>query len=62
MQNDMMKRPQFPAGCTITNIRLGEGHRSKYVYANLIGPDGELLISATLDYINKQIVEAGITK
>ena len=52
-------RPPFPAGCTIGNIRRGKGSRSKYVYASLYGPTGELLISATLEYINEQIKIAG---
>lgn len=56
---ELAARAPFPAGCTIRNIRRGEGHRAKYVYASLYGPDGELLISATLDYINEQIVAAG---
>ena len=42
----------FPAGCVIKDIRPGKGKRINYVYASLYGPDGELLISATLDYIN----------
>ena len=48
----------FPAGCTIRNIRPGTGGRKQWVYAGLYGPDGELLISATLEYINAQFVGA----
>lgn len=49
---------RFPAGCTITNIRPGEGARSAFVYASLRGPDGGLLIAATLQYINEQLTGA----
>ena len=52
-------RQPFHAGCTITNIRRGVGARAKNVYATLRGPDGEVLIVATLDYINAEIVKAG---
>ena len=48
----------FPAGCKIINIEPGTGNRETLVYATLIGPDGELLISATLDYINQQLIGA----
>ncbi len=52
-------RPPFPKGCTIRNIRRGDGFRSRWVYACLYGPDDKLLISATLDYINDQLLAAG---
>lgn len=45
--------------CTISHIHQGKGKRSCYVYADLYSPDGELLISATLDYINKKIIKQG---
>lgn len=54
------KRPPFPARSTIRNIRNGTGSRSNIVYAALYGPDDELLIAATLDYIVKQIEIAGV--
>jgi hypothetical protein len=41
----------IPKGCTITDIRRGRAGRSDWIYAKLVRPDGELLISATLDYI-----------
>lgn len=47
--------PKFPAGCYISNIHRGEnGH----VYAHLTAPDGRLLISATLDYIQDELSKA----
>ncbi len=52
-------RPPFPKGCTIRNIRRGDGFRSQWVYACLYGPDDTLLISSTLEYINEQMIEAG---
>lgn len=52
--------PKYPKGCTITNLRQGKGYRKQYIYATLRGPDGELLISATLDYINKALIENGV--
>ena len=53
-------RRVFPAGCTITNIRNGIGGRNGIVYANLRGPDGELIISSTLSYISEQLTRARI--
>ena len=50
----------FPAGCIITNIRRGNGYRSQWIYAQLRGPNGELLIDATLEYINARLVSSGI--
>jgi len=52
----------IPRGSTITNIRRGKGKLECFVYANLVGPDGELIISATLDYITAQIMQADITE
>ena len=56
--NDM--RRVFSPGCTINNIRNGSGQRSDTVYANLVAPDGSLIISATLSYINEQLTRARI--
>ena len=53
-------RRVFPAGCTISNIRNGIGQRGGAVYANLRGPDGELIISATLNYISELLTRARI--
>jgi hypothetical protein len=47
--------PKFPTSCYISNIHRGE---SGHVYAQLNGPDGTLLISATLDYIQDQLSKA----
>ena len=60
--DEVQRRPQrtFPAGCTIRDIRPGTGGREQWVYASLYGPEGELLISATLEYINEQFVGARI--
>ena len=52
----------FPKGCTISNIRQGKGERSCYIYADLRGPDGAWLISATLEYINQRLLECGVEK
>ena len=38
-------------GCQVVNIRRGKGVRASVVYANLVDKNGNLLISATLDYI-----------
>lgn len=56
----MSVRPPFPAGCVIKNMKRGSGYRAQWVYASLFGPDGSLLISATLDYINAEMAAAGI--
>lgn len=37
--------------CKIIGIRRGEGDRSSILYARLVDQQGQLLISATLDYI-----------
>ncbi len=62
MTEEAAKRTQrvFPAGCTIVDIKPGTGNREGRVYATLIGPGGERLISATLDYINQQFIGASI--
>lgn len=52
----------YPKGCTITNLRQGEGPRCCFIYADLIAPNGTLLISATLDYINEKLVVNGVEK
>jgi hypothetical protein len=52
----------FPKGCTITNIRQGKGKLSCYIYADLRGPDGTLLKAATIEYINKRLLECGVEK
>jgi len=44
-------------GCTIVNIRRGKGNRSHFIYANLVDKDGNIIISATLDYIETAIAE-----
>ena len=51
---------KFPNGCTITNIIQEEGARSGLIYARLVGPDGQIIISATLEYIYERLVESGI--
>lgn len=51
---------EFPEGCTINNIRRGKGARSKYIYADLVGPDGTTLICASLEYIEKEMRNATI--
>jgi len=48
----------LPVGCKITNIRRGRGIKEGYVYAQLRGPNDELLIAATLNYITKQLESA----
>ena len=50
----------FPAGCKIVDIERGKGSRNKLIYAKLIGPDGSLLISATLEYIYERLSESDI--
>jgi hypothetical protein len=37
--------------CKIVNIKRGKGSRSHIIYATLISKRGDLLISATLEYI-----------
>lgn len=45
----------LPIGCKIENIRRGTGKRISNIHANLVGPDGKLLIAATIEYIIKQL-------
>jgi hypothetical protein len=49
---------KFPAGCYISNIHKGTGVNGNVLYAQLNGPDGRLLISATLDYIQDELSRA----
>lgn len=50
MENDMAQN--IYEGATIQDIRYGyERDRGDILYAILVDKDGELLISATLDYI-----------
>ncbi len=55
-----MERREFPAGCTIRDIRPGTGERQRWVYASLYGPDNKLIIRSTLEYINEQFIGARI--
>lgn len=48
----------LPVDCSIINIRRGAGHREQFIYCDLIGPDGRLIISADLDYITKRLRRA----
>lgn len=61
MKDELAQSPRrLPAGCTITDIRPGDGIRSRFVYARLRAPDGTILISATLEYINERLIGAVI--
>ena len=42
---------------SIVNIRKGKGNRSNIIYAKLVDENGELIISATLDYIIERLKE-----
>jgi hypothetical protein len=53
--NEDDKDYPFPTGCTIRDIHPGKGERAGYIYASLYDKNGVLLISATLDYIYKQL-------
>jgi hypothetical protein len=44
-------------GAKITNVRRGKGARQVYIYAQLQSASGEILISATLDYIMQALRE-----
>ena len=48
----------LPVDCSIINIRRGAGHREQFIYCDLIGPDGRLIISADLDYITERLHRA----
>lgn len=47
-------------GASITNIRRGKGDRNVYVYAEIITANGELLVSALLDYCVERMEEASL--
>jgi len=51
---------RIPLGCIIKNIERGKDEREQFVYAQLVTADGELIISATLDYITDQIRQSDI--
>ncbi|MCU0286692.1 MAG: hypothetical protein MUF15_09855 [Acidobacteria bacterium] len=62
MTNQNLNAKPFPKGSYINNLHKGEGVYSNTVYASLRGPDGELLISADLEYIQKRIIQVGFEK
>lgn len=45
-------------GATIGQIRRGKGHRSKYIYAKIFAKDGEVLVSADLEYCVQRMTDA----
>lgn len=51
---NVQPNPEYD-GCQIVNIRRGRGARAGIVYAKLVDKDGNLLISATLDYITSAL-------
>lgn len=48
----------LPAGCTLANLRRGNGGRSHWIYAEVRGPDGSVLIQATLEYCVRRMVDS----
>ena len=53
-----LTQDKHAVGYTITNIHRGKGAREHIVYANLVGRDGTLLISATLQYIVEKLTRS----
>jgi hypothetical protein len=53
-----MSQRKFPIGCKIVNIRPGAGARAAFVYAHLVDEKNNLLMSATLEYINDALKSA----
>lgn len=53
---------ELPLGCKIVNIHRGspELGRDKFIYAQLVDDTGNLIISATLEYIMDQMSRATI--
>jgi len=41
----------------ITKIERGKGERKKFVYAEIRSKDGKLLVSASLDYCCKRMMD-----
>ncbi len=37
-------------GASITNIHRGQGYRFQFIYANITDKNGNILVSADLDY------------
>jgi len=58
----LRRKPKFPKGCVIRNLRrhLGRRGRGYAIYGDLYSPDGEILISATLEYINERLLKCGV--
>lgn len=48
----------LPPGCTIANVHRGKGPRASWFYADVLGPDGATLISATLEYCVRRVCES----
>ena len=58
-------RRRLPPGCSIVDIRRGlpksrYGSAREPLYAKLVAPDGEVLISGTLDYIYDAVSSAEV--
>jgi hypothetical protein len=51
---NVQNNPEYD-GCRVVDIRRGRGARTGIVYAKLVDKDGNLLISATLDYITSAL-------
>ncbi len=49
---------RLPAGCTLANLRRGAGPRRHWIYAEVLGPDGVVLIRATLEYCVRRMTES----
>jgi hypothetical protein len=53
---NVQNNPEYD-GCQVVDIRRGRGARAGIVYAKLVDKDGNLLISATLDYITSALTQ-----
>lgn len=50
---------ELPIGCRIENIRQGRGKSfQNFLYADLVDPDGVIIISCRLDSIVKKLKNA----
>ena len=60
--NETKRSRGFPKGIRIDNIRRGGLGQESMIYATLLSPEGEPIISATLSYIVDRVLSEGIEK
>lgn len=61
MHNNKQSTPPatpLPPGCKLVELRRGRGPRATWVYAEVESADGKILITGTLEYCVRRMVES----